>query len=257
MPAGHHPGSRDPFHGRHRKRPSSHRQYEELQRAERIGRELNELLFRHASLAQLLAKVAEIVDNPVVLEDPAHQVVAHASSASDISSVLSDWDAHSRRGHGTARTEAETSPDLRPTDCLWVPILLRGETWGRLHVLPIHSPADARNLLVMDRAAAAIGIALLGERDAANIAEHARGALIDEALEGSLRTPEGFVVTTGFYLVRRHLGNGQAPEAGHIAPLIPEHGRPCLEQAFDVLLGAPAMVARSLAETERPRARSR
>lgn len=170
------------------------RQYEELQRAERVGRELNELLLSRASLVQLLAKLAEIVHNPVVLEDPAHQLVAHARFTSDFSTLLANWETHSRRGHGTTdKVSGGIDVGSGVEACLWAPILLRGEIWGRLHVVGLDTALDKGNLLVMDRAAAAIGIALLGERDVAHVAERARGGLIAEALEGSVDTREELV----------------------------------------------------------------
>jgi purine catabolism regulator len=45
-------------------------------------------------------------------------------------------------------------------------------------------PAEEIDLLALDRAAAAVGLALLSEREAANLAEHASGALITDALHG-------------------------------------------------------------------------
>jgi purine catabolism regulator len=160
------------------------RQFELLEKAEAIGRDFTRLVLRGVRPAAIVRHLSSITRNPVVLEDSAHQVVECSSHGSPMTQLLHEWDAHSRAGHVAADDQVVVSENgtLR---CAWIAISFRDETWGRLHVLPLDSPIDEVDRLALDRAGAALSLALLADRDAAHLADHARGALISEILEGT------------------------------------------------------------------------
>ena len=166
------------------------RQYELLQKAERIGREFTDLVLEGASLSRVVHRLAGIVEDPVILEDAAHQVVEFATHRTPIDEVLEVWEGHSRTGH--QETEAETLVRLEgdPTSCAWAEITLRGDPWGRVHVLNVDSPIDEMDGLALDRAVAAIGLTLLADRDADHLSDHARGALLSDVLHGRYESTE-------------------------------------------------------------------
>jgi PucR family transcriptional regulator, purine catabolism regulatory protein len=110
------------------------RQYELLSRAENVSRELTELILSGAEVGQVVARLAEIFGNLVVLEDEAHQVVEIAGRRSSIGTVLSSWDEHSRASHDEGGRGTVHRYDGVPA-CLWVGLWLRNSPWGRLHVL--------------------------------------------------------------------------------------------------------------------------
>ncbi|RIE15869.1 PucR family transcriptional regulator [Candidatus Cryosericum septentrionale] len=169
------------------------RQYEQLRRAERVGEQLNTLLLRGETLERILDRLAEAFGNPLVLEDPAHQIVAHARLSRDLSEVfgLAGWEKHSRSGHreGDRATANVTSEPGLPS-CVWSPILLHGERVGRLHVLELNSRLGEIDYLSVDRAAAGIGIALLSGRHARHLTDEAHGALFADIFESRIVSTE-------------------------------------------------------------------
>jgi purine catabolism regulator len=159
------------------------RQYELLRRAELVSRELTELILSGAGLDRIVGRLAEIFDNHVVLEDEAHQVVEIAGVSEGLGAVLARWDEHARRGHDELGRGTVHRCDGAPR-CMWVALWLRHELWGRLHVLETRSRLDEITELLVDRAGAALSLALLSEKDAAHLADRARSALVGEVVAG-------------------------------------------------------------------------
>jgi purine catabolism regulator len=158
-------------------------QVEMLKKVDAIGREFTDLVLRGAGLKQILQALAGIVENPVVLEDAAHQLVEFAAHSGSVDDLLKAWDEHSRSGHdedarGVVHLQNGTPP------CAWIPIWLRDQLWGRVHIIEIDRPTDDIDHLALDRAAAAVGLALYSERHADHTADHARGALISDIWQG-------------------------------------------------------------------------
>ncbi|MEX2439734.1 MAG: PAS domain-containing protein [Actinomycetota bacterium] len=163
------------------------RQVDLLQKADAIGRGFTRLLLRDAGLKPILAELADVAQNPVALEDPAHQLVALTGALP--SGVLDDWEAHSRAGHSESDGGVTVAREIVP-ECAWTPIWLRDEEWGRLHLLQVTHPIDEIDLLAVDRAAVAVGLAQLSEREAASLADNAGSALLFDVLEGRQTSAE-------------------------------------------------------------------
>ncbi len=159
-----------------------------LRRAEQVRREFTDLVLRGVSLGRILRRLSDLVKDPVILADAAHQVVEFASYGMDAAD-LEGWERHSRSGHEGHENAAVQTDD----GCAWVSIWLRNELWGRLHVLQRAHQLDEIDLLAIDRAAAAISLALLAERDARSASDQARSALITDVLNGRLASPDEFL----------------------------------------------------------------
>lgn len=145
-------------------------------RALQIDDALSELILEGAPLPSVLELLSERLHNPVILEDAAHHVVAYGQASSAVGTVLRDWRAHSRSGHAGPRgTSVHMSED--DPRCAWSDISLRGEFWGRIHVLEIDGPLDDVARLATGRAASTIALQLMHERDA-YLSEHAEVALL-------------------------------------------------------------------------------
>ena len=166
------------------------RQLELLAKAEQIRRDFTDLVLRGVSLPRVLQRLAAITRCPIVLEDAAHQVVEMEPQGLEPGEVFAVWERHSRTGHrdadGTVRSQ-----DGAP-GCAWLSISIRGEEWGRLHALAIGRALDDIDLLALDRAAAAVGVVLLTERDWRSAADAARGALISDILNERYRDAREF-----------------------------------------------------------------
>jgi purine catabolism regulator len=148
-------------------------QYTLLRQAEDISRDFTDLILDGAGLEQIIARLAEILGNPVVLEDAAHNVICLAGTV--------PWDAHAQVPHaGIARGLGVQHSGT----CAWVGIWLRHEAWGRVHVLETDRAQDEITGLVLDRAGAALGLALLSQKDAAHLAGRAGSALLADVLAG-------------------------------------------------------------------------
>lgn len=165
------------------------RQFQLLQKAEDIGRDFTNLVLSGSGLKRVLYRLAAIVENPVVLEDVAHQVVEFVDRLEPVGDMLHHWERHSRVGH-EERTRGLVHREAGTQACIWVGIWLRHEPWGRLHVLARDSPLDEIDHLALDRAAAAVGLSLLGQQDAAHLAERARNALITDVVQGRYASGE-------------------------------------------------------------------
>jgi purine catabolism regulator len=158
-------------------------QYQLLDKAEKVSRAFAQLALRGASIGQIIDRVAQTLQNPVILEDRAHQVVECASYRGSIDDLLGAWEMHSRSGHDWSTSEAVNLLDSKPR-CAWMPIVVRDEVWFRLHVLEQDTELDDMDRLLIDKAGWIIGFTLLAERDARQVGHHARGVLLRDILNG-------------------------------------------------------------------------
>ena len=70
--------------------------------------------------------------------------------------------------------------------CAWTTIPLREQAWGRLHVLLVGAQLDEIDRLALDRAAIAIALLLLSQRDAAQVVDQVGDDLIADILRGNV-----------------------------------------------------------------------
>lgn len=132
-----------------------------LTEADKIGRCFNRMVLQGATLDDVLSDISEDLNHPVILEDAAHQIVALARRTAD-AGAADDWPAHSRRGHdgdGPGSIRRSKSPD----GCLWTDLRIRGESWGRLHVLENGRDFKDLDVLIADRGATAVAMLLLSQ----------------------------------------------------------------------------------------------
>jgi purine catabolism regulator len=166
------------------------RQYLLLQEAEQLGRSFTELVLHGAGINRIVEELGDILRKPVVVEDAAHQVVKYWNAGPGDEDVLELWESHSRTGHGAGETSTAVKVEEGDPGCAWLDIPLREEPWGRVHVLLSNGRIDEVDKLALDRAATSIALALLSNRDAAQLANNAKGDLIAEIRRGTLSSPE-------------------------------------------------------------------
>lgn len=207
-----------------------------LERVDSVSRQLTELMLQGGSPARILQFLARVVENPVLLEDAAHQLIDFATHSAPVGHVLGAWDAHSRVGH-PGHPNGVTVQDGSDHRCAWIPLSIRGEEWGRLHVLELDTALGDADKFPLDRAAAAISLALLGQRDAAYLSDQARSTLLDRIARG--------VLSADGEIFRRARGLGAELEEKTLAGMVIE-----LREAASP---APA----ELSERDRQRVRAR
>ena len=166
-------------------------QFQLIERAEMIARDFTRLVTGGGDLPLILERLAATVENPVVLEDPAHQIVEYAAHAASVEDILDTWELHSREGHGRS-SDGEVQLAPSSPECLWADIVVRGDLVGRLHVLAMLHPFSEIDHLTVDRAATAVALTLLGRSEARHLADHACNALIADVLGGRLQEPAEF-----------------------------------------------------------------
>jgi purine catabolism regulator len=129
--------------------------------------------------------LSEQLGNPALLEDAGRRVVAYGRAAGPIAPILRSWRDHSRhRAHGDPSPGvqiAETEPR-----CVWTSVVLKGEIWGRLHVLEADSPLSDLAKLTVSRAAATIALHLMSERGT-HLAETAEQMLLTDVIQSAGR----------------------------------------------------------------------
>jgi purine catabolism regulator len=156
-----------------------------LEKAIAIDDALNVLILEGGSLSATMELLAERLNNPVILEDGARRVLDYGRSKSSLKPLLRNWQTHSRQGHVRRPDTAVSEVDGAPR-CMWATITVKGEEWGRLHVIELDTPLDDGARLALGRAVASIALYLMAERDAAlsDAAEH--------SLVGTLTRADGF-----------------------------------------------------------------
>lgn len=145
-----------------------------LVRATEIDEALSQAILDGASLSAVIELLAELLRSPVVLEDASHRVIAVGRGAGALAPILKNWQAHSRDRHEPRRGATVNFAELAQP-CAWTDITLRGEVWGRLHILESDVALDDVARLTLGRAGTSIALLLLSERDAylSDEAEHA------------------------------------------------------------------------------------
>lgn len=171
----------------------------ELISEEATGQAFLDLLLAGDDYVAMTEELSRRTGHPVVLEDVTHQIVAYAGRTAVSDAVAADWAAHSRAAHERhAATHGGTGPaprtrpgafrDVAP--CARRTVVLRGESWGAMHLLHGPVPPSAADLSALDRAATAVAITLLGERESGARAAKRHGALLNRLMLGDLSGDE-------------------------------------------------------------------
>ncbi|WP_123029378.1 PucR family transcriptional regulator [Mycolicibacterium stellerae] len=146
-------------------------QFEEVAFDRRVHETFTDLSMKRVSATGIVGAAARMLGEPVVLEDLAHQALAVAPGPDTTVELLEDWERRSRRASG----------ELGGDGWLMTAVGTRGEEWGRL-VVPRATADPARATKVLERAAVALAMDRMIERDRAGLHQQAQSGLIDEVL---------------------------------------------------------------------------
>ncbi len=152
-------------------------QYRGLAFAQETHEVFTELSLDSADSTTIVSRAAELVGGPIVLEDAGRRVVAMSTHDSAPRDVLLRWEERSR-----AAPVLERAGTTGPEHWLTCPVGLRGSAWGRL-VAP-RSPDDpVATAVVLQRAAQALQLSRLVQRDVAGLQFQARESLLLDLME--------------------------------------------------------------------------
>jgi PucR family transcriptional regulator, purine catabolism regulatory protein len=156
-------------------------QFARLALSERIHHLFTTLSVEGAATTDVLRHTAELTGMSVVLENLSHQVLAHHTTGRERAALLRDWERRSREA-----VAAERSGPAGPEGWLVTPVGARGEVWGRLILTGDAPTTGDHRLLVLERAATALAMNRLAERDRESLELHAHRTLLADLLHGEL-----------------------------------------------------------------------
>lgn len=156
-------------------------QYQGLEFAQRTHEVFTNLSLDSADAPTILQEAADLINGPAVLEDAGHRVVALAQHGQSSKDLLQAWEERSRRA--PVLDEPGTTG---PEDWLTCPVGLRGSPWGRI-VAPGRIDDRVATAVVMQRAAQALQLSRLVERDATRLQFQAQESLLQELIEGRIQ----------------------------------------------------------------------
>src|SRR5882757_2070024 len=163
----------------------------ELIAFERLNATFIRLLLASGSPISFTEELAHEIGFPVVLEDSDHQLVAYAGGTAGTDLLIKNWGLHARVGHHTDDPDKRhnQSTPVHSHDepvCIRRMIVLRGEAWGWIHIFNGAGPLNEVHSYALDRAADAIAITLLGDRESGARASHRQSSLVNRLLLGDI-----------------------------------------------------------------------
>lgn len=150
-------------------------QFDRVDFDRRVHQVFTDLSMKRASVSGIVDAAAAMLDEPVVLEDLSHRVLA-VSARGQTAELLADWERRSRRPGGQWAMTA-----VGP----------RTQEWGRL-IVPRPPSDGSRTQMVLERAGVALALHRMIERDRTGLAHQAQTGLIDDVLASRI-TDEGEV----------------------------------------------------------------
>lgn len=157
-------------------------QFRGLAFAQKTHEVFTELSLDSADSTTIVKRATELVGQPIVLEDAGRRVVAMSSHDSTPREVLLRWEERSR-----AAPVLEGAGTTGPENWLTCPVGLRGSAWGRL-VAPQGTADPVETAVVLQRAAQALQLSRLVQRDVAGLQFQARESLLLDLMES--RVPD-------------------------------------------------------------------
>ncbi|BFV57100.1 PucR family transcriptional regulator [Kitasatospora sp. CMC57] len=164
-------------------------QLEQLRISEAVHQVFNELAVEGAEPAEVVRQVARMAGAPVVLENLAHQVLAHETAGRRETDLLEGWE---RRSRGV-RPPGRTGYDPR-SGWLVTAVGARGQDWGRLILVddPRPLPADTPHphAMLLERGAATLALNRLVVRDRESLERQTHRTLLSGILTHALTVSE-------------------------------------------------------------------
>lgn len=151
-------------------------QYALLRQSEEAHRAFGARSVEGLSIADIVRRAAQMSGHAVVLEDLAHRAVVAAPGPSSTATLLADWEARSKAFH-----EPDPATVAGSDSWLVVPVGPRSQHWARL-VAPHPVPGDSGLAMVLERAAEALGLNRLLERDQVSLEQQAHRGVVSDLL---------------------------------------------------------------------------
>lgn len=210
-------------------------QFQQLEFSDHAHRAFTALSLEGATVQEILDRAEVMSGEPVVLEDLSHRAVAHSPGPQDPAELLRDWEARSRSA--SARW-------------LTAPVGPRRHPWGRL-VMPTDRVGSAQLVMLLERAAEALALQRLVERDRASLEQQAHGGLLADLVRDRISDRPALrarAEALGFPLARHALVGVCVGTRGldRAAPVLQEERDRAVAEAVSTAcrsVGLPALVS--------------
>ncbi|MEP6854737.1 MAG: PucR family transcriptional regulator ligand-binding domain-containing protein [Pedococcus sp.] len=158
-------------------------QYASLQFGQQVHEAFTALSLEGATSQRIIETTALLCQATVVLEDLSRHVVAHATHAESDTRGITNWQSRSRLTPVT-----DVTGTCGPEKWVTTPVGVRGRSWGRL-VVPKPGARQAREsherlAMVLERAAQALELGRMMDRDRVSLDQQAQGGLLVHFAEG-------------------------------------------------------------------------
>jgi purine catabolism regulator len=150
-------------------------QVAQLRAAQQVHQTFTEMSVDGADPEHVLRQVTRMAGAPVVLENLAHQVLAHDAAGTDPAALLDRWEARSRRAAVEGRTGWDADAGLLVTT-----VGARGQDWGRLVL--VRDELQPVDVVLLERAAATLALNRLLTRDLEGLERQTHRSLLASLL---------------------------------------------------------------------------
>jgi purine catabolism regulator len=155
-------------------------QFAEVDFTRQVHETFTTLSLERAATETVVQVTADLCGSGVVLEDAGRRVIAFSARSRPAASLLADWERRSRQAAPLP------APGITgPEGWFVVPVGGAGERWARL-VVPDPQVRQSRLRMVLERAAQALELGRMVERDRLGLRLQAQGGLLADLLEGTL-----------------------------------------------------------------------
>jgi PucR family transcriptional regulator, purine catabolism regulatory protein len=159
-------------------------QVAQLRAAQQVHQAFTEMSVDGAAPEHVLRQVARMAQAPAVLENLAHQVLAHDPAGTDPAQLLARWEARSRQAVVEGRTGWHRDAGLLVTL-----VGARGQDWGRLLLVRDDLP-DPLDVVLVERAAATLALNRLIARDLESLERQTHRSLLAAIASGPPPEPD-------------------------------------------------------------------
>jgi purine catabolism regulator len=192
-------------------------QYAMLRRGDEVQERLTQLLLAGQGIPEVLRATADIIGNPVFLEDGEGRLLFHAGNPTDGIDALDAWKASSSPGGRAPWRAGLAAP---------VPLGVHGPP-GRLLVLPVAGPMDEIAEVALQRAAGIVALALLRARQEEELVARERGNFLADLAEGRI---------AGGHAERQAESIGFRAAGGLLLPIAAESSAPAGNASWSLVL---------------------
>ncbi|CAA9376188.1 MAG: Putative regulatory protein [uncultured Nocardioidaceae bacterium] len=155
-------------------------QLEQVEHARQVHETFTQLSLESAESATIVTTAAALCGSSVVLEDLSRHVVAFEARGRPAASLLADWERRSR-----SAPVLDNAGITGPEGWMTAPAGLPGDRWGRL-VVPDPYADQARLSMVLERAAQALELGRMVERERFGLALQAHSGMLADLSSGQI-----------------------------------------------------------------------